>query len=498
MEENAMTGIRRDVNQGGTVWNETLIWYSKAVGHLYSLPITDRTSWRYLAAIHGINKGGWISAGVLSAKDPLPPTSETEEMWDQCQHGTWYFLPWHRGYLAAFEAIVAKTVKELGGPADWALPYWNYLNSSNQAARNIPQAFLEEKLPDGSPNFLAKARRNGSKRLGPTPDIPRDITLGCQDYHRFTSAPGTLEYGGGITAFSHDGSDTGAIESNPHNLVHIMVGGLQEPYGFMSDPDYAALDPIFWVHHCNVDRLWAAWLTQPGNIQDNSAAWSNGPAGRGFVMPDTEGKLASYDPGETLPGGALAPDYDNLTSGTGATMLTASTASVTPQEIDMPAEFSTVPPPAPRVLGSNAERVIVGRTPRLTTVSIADPGAAKVELLQAGAALPRPQRYFLHLEGIRGNAPSGVLTVSIGSPGAAARHADTVALFGLAKASASDGPHGGNGLGATIDITDATQAILDAGGSLDQLNVAIEQPEADPGREITVDRVSVVAQDATR
>src|SRR5256885_13997308 len=25
---------------------------------------------------------------VLSAKDPLPPTSETEEMWDQCQHGT--------------------------------------------------------------------------------------------------------------------------------------------------------------------------------------------------------------------------------------------------------------------------------------------------------------------------------------------------------------------------------------------------------------------------
>src|SRR5256885_15540262 len=75
-----------------------------------------------------------------------------------------------------------------------------------------------------------------------------------------SSAPGTLEYGGGITAFSHDGSDTGAIESNPHNLVHIMVGGLQEPYGFMSDPDYAALDPIFWVHHCNVDRLWAAWL----------------------------------------------------------------------------------------------------------------------------------------------------------------------------------------------------------------------------------------------
>src|SRR2546429_7098097 len=79
-----------------------------------------------------------------------------------------------------------------------------------------------------------------------------------------------------------------------------------------------------------------------------------------------------------------------------STLFPTRRSSDLPQEIDMPAEFSTVPPPAPRVLGSNAERVIVGRTPRLTTVSIADPGAAKVELLQAGAALPRPQRSEEH------------------------------------------------------------------------------------------------------
>lgn len=86
--------------------------------------------------------------------------------------------------------------------------------------------------------------------------------------------------------------------------------------------------------------------------------------------------------------------------------------------------------------------------------------------------------------------------MSIGATGAAARHADTVALFGLANASAGDGPHGGNGLGATIDITEVAQGLLDAGASLEQLHVAIEQPEADVGNEITVDRVSVVAQNA--
>jgi tyrosinase len=27
----------------------------------------------------------------------------------------------------------------------------------------------------------------------------------------------------------------------------------------MSDPGIAALDPIFYLHHCNIDRMWAVW-----------------------------------------------------------------------------------------------------------------------------------------------------------------------------------------------------------------------------------------------
>jgi len=481
-----MIKIRHDVNQGGTVWNDTLIWYAKAVEHLYARPITDRTSWRYLAAIHGINRPGWIQAGVLTPGDSLPPPSETDETWDQCQHGTWYFLPWHRGYLASFESIVAKAVKDLGGPDNWALPYWNYLNPSDPAARSIPQAFLEAKLPDGSINFLANAFRNGETRLGPMPGLPRDIALDCQAFRRYTSAPGTIGYGGGATAFAHSGEMAGANEMNPHNLVHIMVGGLSPPYGFMSDPDFAALDPIFWVHHCNVDRLWAAWLTRARNIQEISAAWSNGPVGRGFMMPEIDGQLASFTPGETLQGGALEPAYDNLAIGTGVSVLVA-------LEETMPATFSDSPPPTSRVLGSNAEIVTVGQRAKFTTISFA-PSAGMLESLQAARSLP--QRYFLNLEGIRGEAPSGVLKVSIGAEGEQTQLADTVALFGLAKASASDGPHGGNGLGATIDITQAALGILAAGGKLEKLTISIEQPDAEPGREIMVGRVSVHVLDS--
>jgi tyrosinase len=42
-----------------------------------------------------------------------------------------------------------------------------------------------------------------------------------------------------------------------HDNVHVWVGGE------MSDPNWAAFDPLFWAHHAMVDRLWRIW--QQGN-----------------------------------------------------------------------------------------------------------------------------------------------------------------------------------------------------------------------------------------
>lgn len=43
---------------------------------------------------------------------------------------------------------------------------------------------------------------------------------------------------------------------NPHGAVHVAIGG---PYGHMSQLSYSAFDPMFWLHHANVDRLFAMW-----------------------------------------------------------------------------------------------------------------------------------------------------------------------------------------------------------------------------------------------
>src|SRR5690348_11989774 len=73
-------------------------------------PITDMTSWSFQVNIHGT------------------PSFTQNSLWGQCQHGHWWFFPWHRMYLYYFERILRKAIQEAGValPVDFALPYWNY------------------------------------------------------------------------------------------------------------------------------------------------------------------------------------------------------------------------------------------------------------------------------------------------------------------------------------------------------------------------------------
>lgn len=110
---------------------------------------TDPTSWTFQAAIHG------------TFTRPAHPT------WNTCQHASWYFLPWHRMQVYFFERIVRAAVQSFGGPADFALPYWNY---DQVFPRNtLPPAFRADLMPDGSANplrVLAPLRADGIARGG--------------------------------------------------------------------------------------------------------------------------------------------------------------------------------------------------------------------------------------------------------------------------------------------------------------------------------------------
>jgi hypothetical protein len=54
------------------------------------------------------------------------------------------------------------------------------------------------------------------------------------------------------------------LEEEPHNLVHGNIGG---GTGLMRSTTVAGRDPIFWLHHANIDRLWEVWRKLPGSVE---------------------------------------------------------------------------------------------------------------------------------------------------------------------------------------------------------------------------------------
>ena len=122
----ATTKRRRNVWELGNEWADDILWYARGVKAMKAHPLKQRTSWRFYAAMHGFFDQLWELYGYFSASDTRPPNADIARFWDQCQHGSWYILPWHRGYLLAFEASVRAEVVALNGPSEWALPYWNY------------------------------------------------------------------------------------------------------------------------------------------------------------------------------------------------------------------------------------------------------------------------------------------------------------------------------------------------------------------------------------
>lgn len=65
-----------------------------------------------------------------------------------------------------------------------------------------------------------------------------------------------------------DGSHS-VMEAHAHDLLHVAVGA---GGGNMGKTSTAAQDPVFWLHHANVDRLWTRWLDDRGHeLPDETA-----------------------------------------------------------------------------------------------------------------------------------------------------------------------------------------------------------------------------------
>ena len=486
----------------GTFNNPDLLWYAKAVGVMQSRALDDPNSWWFFAAIHGqylipapTEFPGWafIPSPPGVPTTPLPSQNLMDLYWDQCQHQSWYFAPWHRGYLLALEAQIRAAVVSLGGPSDWALPYWNYFGPADQF--KIPPAFTQQTLPDGSPNPLFVTARYGPNFDGNI-FVTTDENPDCQKDTVYTDS-----FGGPQTGFSHGGGTSGDLEDNPHNGVHVDVGGFLNRlnYGVMSDPGTAGLDPIFYLHHCNIDRMWAAW-----NANDNSNPpdpdWLGGPAAGGdheFAMPMPDGTSWVYTPNDVKDLSQLDYVYDDLT--TGLPSQPSNVLALRLMKLGATPAGATISSGANMSSGDNFELAgahdgalrITSAGARASVRLDSDVRKKVTASLETPSEVSPPDRVYLRLENVRGEIDATKLYVSINQ-----QQVGHVALFGLRRASSVDGPHGGEGLTFVLDITDAVDNLF-LGNALDtdSLDVRIEPNHQVPDdEELTVGRISIYRQ----
>jgi tyrosinase len=248
----------------------TLESFKRAIRAMLALPPNDPRNWYRQAIIHVLD----------------------------CPHANWWFLPWHRGYLLHFEEIC----RELSADPKFALPFWDWTSTPRVPAALFDDVLspthelYEESFETFRPKFetaigdlwngLTAAQRDQLNQRGyasvndlwaklesyfsaraearaetrEKPELP-DWAMGEVSAERVTAAlaPTRFEdFGSTPSENHHQRAILDTLESSPHNNIHNAVGGGS---GFMSEL-LAPVDPIFWLHHANIDRLWDLWTTR--------------------------------------------------------------------------------------------------------------------------------------------------------------------------------------------------------------------------------------------
>ncbi len=218
--------------------------------------LTDAERDRFVSAFASLNNRG---LGIFRGFHAM----HTEDTNDEA-HGLDAFLPWHRAYLLDLERELQVIDPSV------ALPYWRFDAPAPRlfspdfvgAPAGAPSSF------GGPPPVLSAANPLRSWTINGAPWVDRhprfaDPRTGAASPQRgrtvldertllLFAAQEDLAY-----AYVDDVDQRPGfrdiLEGNPHGAAHVSFAG------YIRSPGTAAGDPLFFLLHCNVDRIWAQW-----------------------------------------------------------------------------------------------------------------------------------------------------------------------------------------------------------------------------------------------
>jgi N-acetylneuraminic acid mutarotase len=271
--------------------------YARAIEIMRELPQHDQRSWTWWWNTHWV-KGFPAALWDLSKKKKaeviasLPPEyrADAEAVWNGCQahpynpsdpeqYQQWFFLPWHRLMLHQFEGVIREVLKD----EDFALPYWNPV-TGNPDDLIVPAVFRDpgSTLYNGTRWFWV----NGGERID---NLYRDwITLDALNEKFYIDSPtGSLGF-------------NPRLDQNPHFFTHFALGGDMAEFSTVGG------DPMFYLHHANIDRLWESW-NRLGNTNPTDPKYLT----RKFSYGDRSGKRADLSVSSGDRTAQLGYEYDS-------------------------------------------------------------------------------------------------------------------------------------------------------------------------------------------
>ncbi|CAE6797780.1 hypothetical protein R69888_05060 [Paraburkholderia haematera] len=317
--------------------------------------------------------------------------------------------------------------------------YWNGLNSAQRAQLNARGYATFDLLWDDVTGFsesahavvpgnAAYAVTSGARYLSRfNRGLDKKTAYGVSPFivnaglrpASFNSPNITLSFTSSKTA-SHVMAPTAAtqfsiLEAMPHNKVHNCIGGVGAidpgPYGNMTN-FLSPLDPIFYLHHANMDRLWDVWTRK--QIALGQPYLPTGPdlqtlANEPFLFyVNSSGQYISGNAGDYFDATAFSYDYQ---PGFGEKCVeerhVSNVGKISPLQATINASGASVVVPAPLIQGLGGE---AGQTSLVASITLPRPD---------GASAPREFDVLI-------NAPEGVTQVDADSP----YYAGTIAFFG--------------------------------------------------------------------
>ncbi|KAI4729290.1 Di-copper centre-containing protein [Aureobasidium sp. EXF-10728] len=381
---------------------------------------SDPLSYYQIAGIHGRPYVPWDGMGTAPGFGG-----------GYCTHTSNMFLPWHRPYLALIEQELYKHVQQaaqsfpagatrdkyVAAAQNWRYPYWDWAATPCSGCKAFPDIIANQwatvTTPTGvqtiaNPLFRYDFHPISVSDMVYNPFASWDVTkryptswdasassqnnllngifansqVNFRDrlYNLFTNYNNFHQFGDSawITTSS---TNADSLESL-HDAIHSSIGN----NGHMTYLDYAAFDPVFWLHHVMVDRSFAMWQT----LHSDSYVEPLAAVGSTFTYP--AGTVNDVNSG-------LTPFFKDAagTNWTSASVRDTTTFGYTYPELQNGASASSVRSAINRLYGKNAvaadlnSNVNVGNSG--SSVSSAAPAASSAPSTPkapSGPASPAP------------------------------------------------------------------------------------------------------------